>query len=131
MQLIVTAGLDGWVRCWDMKMMMDAEADTDTSLDFYLEPAHELRLTTAYGVSCRQSMLLDKTSGGSDSLLCDLCGELIIVSAIHLEPTTPPSRVLGDLDDTDLIPQCVTKHIAASMSREVVLYLRSGSMLGL
>ena len=111
LQLIVTAGLDGWVRCWDMRVMMDAEADADSSLDVYLEPAHELRLTSSCGVSCAHAMLLGSSAGGAKNLICDLHGALIQISTKYLEPTIPPSCIL---DDAEILFERVTTHSSAS-----------------
>ena len=33
---VVSAGVDGWVRYWDTKSIVDAEIDTDVSIDYVL-----------------------------------------------------------------------------------------------
>ena len=35
---VVSAGVDGWVRYWDTKSIVDAEIDTDVSIDYVLSP---------------------------------------------------------------------------------------------
>ena len=103
MQFIVTAGLDGWVRCWDMQVMMDAEADADTSLDFYVDPIHEFRIASEYGISCAHSMLLNRMKDGTEYLVYDLRGQLMRISAEYLQ-----AAERTHLNDMDIKPQCVT-----------------------
>ena len=42
---VVSAGVDGWVRYWDTKSIVDAEIDTDVSIDYVLEPKFEFGIT--------------------------------------------------------------------------------------
>ena len=103
MQLVVTAGLDGWVRCWEMRAMMDADADIETSLDFYIEPIHEFRITPEYGVSCTYSMLLHSMVDGAEYMIYDLRGQLMQISANFLQQT-----ITSNDDNDGANPQCIT-----------------------
>ena len=60
---IVSAGADGWVRYWSMKSIVDADIDTDTSIDICLEPIYEVQVA-ARNSKCSIRWILRGKLGG-------------------------------------------------------------------
>ncbi len=74
---IVTAGRDGWIRCWDLQAVMNAEVSNDASADFYIKPTHEISVASDYGISCTHLMLYKKVGDDTEHLIYDVKGKLM------------------------------------------------------
>jgi len=72
---VVSAGADGWVRYWDTKSIVDADIDTDVSIDHVLEPRFEFRITNPE-VGCSVRWMLHGAANGSHYFIRDSYGKL-------------------------------------------------------
>jgi WD40 repeat protein len=58
---IVTAGLDGYLKWWDLEVIDAAEVDSDHSMDFIIQPLSETRITSHPGSGIRSIFYHHKT----------------------------------------------------------------------
>ena len=72
---VVSAGVDGWVRYWDTKSIVDAEIDTDVSIDYVLEPKFEFGITNPE-VGCSIRWMLYGAANESHYFIRDSFGKL-------------------------------------------------------
>lgn len=72
---IVSAGADGWVRYWSIQSVIDADIDTDTSIDIYLEPTCEIQVSQSDS-KCSIRWMLHGDFGGDHYFIRDSYGKL-------------------------------------------------------
>ena len=100
MQFIVTAGSDGWIRCWDAQAIIDAEPDHDSSLDFYITPTHEFSVAPDSNLSCAR-VLLFKPKENTQYLIYDVKGMLLQTAAESMLSSACQSEAVQS--------RCITK----------------------
>mmetsp|Transcript_4399 Transcript_4399/g.13953 ORF Transcript_4399/g.13953 Transcript_4399/m.13953 type:complete len:94 (-) Transcript_4399:4518-4799(-) len=91
MELLITAGLDGWLRCWDL----------------YINPIYEFSIASEHGISCARVILYKAVADGVENLICDSKGKLIRV---------PYGEVFSRTREHDAIP----RHSLATFSQSEV-----------
>jgi|MDSX01.1.fsa_nt_gb hypothetical protein len=91
--LVVSAGVDGWVRYWNIGSIVDADIDADTSLDFNLEPACEIQLDEPS--KCSICWMLRGDNNSCQFFVRDLNGKLWKLPAPEANPEQAPATCLA------------------------------------
>lgn len=93
-QCIISAGIDGYIRWWDLTVIDNAEVDADHSMDFELDPRAEFYLGDGIGV---KSMVDSSIDSAKKRLLVilDTIGRVASYSfVVHDSNTTDTSMQL-------------------------------------